>query len=378
MVTAQAPPRFFADPLPTNQAAAQKPANGVGNGQDVSRPTDLHFSETVKIKPVSDATLVARVGSEVILKSDVVALVANRMLGESDKPIPEEFREKIIENFLPAAIESKLIYADVVRSIPAEGLDGFRKQVKKGFDDDKEDGLPALIKKAKVKNREELEEKLQQLGSSIEAQKRLYIERTISRYWLSQAVKVEEPITHEQMLEYYHEHGTDFDNKARARWEQLTVRFSRHSDKQEAFRLIAQAGNQVIQGVSFAEVAKKYSEGSSAEKGGQCDWTNKGSLASEKLDAALFGLPVGQLSRIIEDDLGYHIIRVVQREDAYRTPFLKAQAEIKKNLTNERFEGRLKEYLAKIRKETMTWTAFDDKKEQQQNVANTPESNTRR
>lgn len=341
------------------------------------RATDLPFTVAAQLKPVSDATLLARVGGEVILTSDVLAALANRMLGESEEPIPEEYRDKIVENFLPSVVETKLIYADIVRSIPAEGLTGFTTQVKKNFDEDKEEGLPSLMAKAKVKTRPELEAKLQKLGSSIEAQRRLYVERTMSRYWLSQEIKVEEPITHEQMLSYYYDHGTEFDHEARAKWEQLTIRFSRHRDKQEAFQLIAQAGNQVQQGVPFGDVAKQISEGGTADQGGQRDWTTQGSLVSKNLDVALFGLPMGQLSPIIEDEQGFHIIRITEREDAYRTPFLQAQQEIKKTLTAERFNERVKEYLAKLKKETMVWTVYDNT-EKQQNLAEMPDDNTRR
>lgn len=360
-----------------NRSAEASPAAN-HNPHVTGRPTDFPFSATAKIKPVSDATLLARVGSEVILTSDVMAQVVFRMLGESEEQIPDEYREKVLENFLKLSIETKLIYADLARSIPEEGLAAFTKQIQKSFAEDEEEGLPSLMKKVKVKTRAELEEKLRTLGSSLEAQKRLYVERTISRYWLSQEVKMKEPVTHEQMLAYYREHGTDFDHQARARWEQLTIRFSRHANKQEAFGLIAQAGNQVQRGVPFAEVAKKLSEGSTAEEGGQRDWITQGSLASEKLDAALFGLPPGQLSRIIEDDRGLHIVRVLEREEAYRTPFLKAQAEIKKNLNNGQFSERVSEYLARIKKETMIWTVYDDKKEQQKNIAKTPGTKTRR
>ena len=66
-------------------------------------------------------------------------------------------------------------------------------------------------------------------------------------------------------------------------------------------------GNQVFAGAPFAEVAKAGSDGVTAAAGGQRDWTNKGSLACQELDRALFGLPVGQLSPIIEGPTGFHI-----------------------------------------------------------------------
>ena len=57
-----------------------------------------------------------------------------------------------------------------------------------------------------------------------------------------------------------------------------------------------------------------HSQDISATDGGVHSWTNKDSLVSEVLDEAIFTLPVGQLSQILEDKRGFHIVRVVERE----------------------------------------------------------------
>jgi parvulin-like peptidyl-prolyl isomerase len=89
--------------------------------------------------------------------------------------------------------------------------------------------------------------------------------------------------------------------------------------------------------VPFAEVARRGSHGLTAARGGQRDWTTKGSLKSAVVDEALFGLPVMRMSHILEDDDGFHIVRVIQRKDAFRTPFKDAQVEIRKQLKEEQF-----------------------------------------
>jgi parvulin-like peptidyl-prolyl isomerase len=318
------------------------------------------------------------VGNEVILAGDVLAQVAFGMLGQSEEPIPDELRDEVFQQVLGGLIDTKLIYADMVRAVPEEGLAQFRKQMAGNFNEDKEQGLPALMKRAKVKTRDELEKKLQIFGSSLEAQKRLYFEKMAARYWLTQEAKTNEPITHEEMLAYYYDHVADYEHKPRAKWEQVSIRFENHANKQEAYQLIAQAGNKIMQGLPFATVARQHSEGAFANEGGRRDWTDKGSLVSEKLDAVLFALPVGSLSRIIEDDKGFHIIRVVQRQEAYRTPFQETQEKIKETLMNERFRDRVGKYLDRLKKETMVWTVYDEQKESQQNVAETPGTNPRR
>ena len=67
-------------------------------------------------------------------------------------------------------------------------------------------------------------------------------------------------------------------------------------------------------GAPFPEIARSGSDGVTASDGGARDWTTQGSLVSKKLDEALFGLPVGELSPILEDEYGLHIVRVTERE----------------------------------------------------------------
>ena len=121
-------------------------------------------------------------------------------------------------------------------------------------------------------------------------------------------------------------------------------------------------GNEVLGGRPFAEVAKTRSEGPTAAVGGSFGWTGKGSLASKKLDEAIFSLPVGELSAIIEDGEAIHIVRVTKREEAGRTPFLEAQVEIRSKILDDRRRVAVDDYLGKLRARTPVWTVFDDAK----------------
>ena len=98
----------------------------------------------------------------------------------------------------------------------------------------------------------------------------------------------------------------------------------------------------------------------SAEDGGVHDWASKDSLRSVVLDKALFSLPVGALSQIIEDEDGLHIVRVIEREVAKRAPFTEVQSEIKKSLKDGGKENRQGDYLAKLREQTPVTTIFDE------------------
>ena len=138
------------------------------------------------------------------------------------------------------------------------------------------------------------------------------------------------------------------------------VRFDRHTSEDEAWRRLAELGNRILAGEPFENVAREASHGPTAAEGGNRDWTTAGSLVSEDLNRALLVLPPGVPSRILQEKRGLHIVRVLERDDAGWVPFLEAQVDIKKQIQQQREEGRGEEYLAELRERTPLWTIFDE------------------
>ena len=96
-------------------------------------------------------------------------------------------------------------------------------------------------------------------------------------------------------------------------------------------------------------MARRGSQSATAKNGGAYDWTTAGSLVSKEIDQAVFTLPVGRMSQVIESDRGFHIVRVIDRKEAGLTPFTEAQVDIRKKLKEESWIRQRKAYLDKIR-----------------------------
>jgi parvulin-like peptidyl-prolyl isomerase len=313
-----------------------------------------------ELKPCEGAQPLATVGEEWILAVEVLGMV-NQVLDPYKNKLSaaqlEEQKQLLIQQLLQDRIKTKLIYLDAKRTIPAENLPKVEAQIGDFFEKEE---LPAMLKRGKVGTRQELDAKLQAFGTSVDRQKRSFIEQALAQQWAREQMKGTGEVTHEQMLDYYQEHASEYEHQAQVRWEQLMVRFSDFPNRQEAWKALAQMGNQVLGGVPLAEVAKARSKGPTATSGGMRDWTRQGSLVSESLNQALFTLPIGQLSQILEDKQGLHIIRVVERKEAGRTPFLEAQTEIREKIKEERKRKKYDDYLARLRKQTPVWTIFDN------------------
>ena len=71
--------------------------------------------------------------------------------------------------------------------------------------------------------------------------------------------------------------------------------------------------NSLNSGVSFDELAWSYSP----ETGGELGWFPRGYLLFPAIEEAAFSLPVGVHSEIIQTDIGYHIIEVMEHADSY-------------------------------------------------------------
>jgi len=272
-------------------------------------------------------------------------------------------RELLIKRLLEQRIEIKAIYQDAKRKIPPEGLANVEERLAEQFEKVE---LPERIKRAKLASRRELEAKFQQLGTSLEREKRSFIERTLSQQWVQQQVKFDEEITHDEILAYYQDHLADFEFPARARWEQLTVGVPRYSDGSEAYAKLAQMGNELMQGRPMAEVLRAQSAGSLECRGGPQDWITRGRLnVSRPVEEAVFGLPVGQPSRIFRNGEVFMIVRVLEREEAKRTSLREAQVETRKKIGQLHRKSQLEAYTAQVKEQIPVWTVFDDPPEQQ-------------
>ena len=269
---------------------------------------------------------------------------------------------------LMAMIDTKLLYADCLRTVPPENQPNIEENLRQPFEKHE---MPKLMKMVQAKDRAELAEKLQEKGTSLDDLRRQFNERTIASQWLREKTPKPEQLTHEQMLDYYQQNLEEYEFPAQVRWEELMVRFDRMGgDRSKAWKEIAEMGNEVWQQVAqqpnmrgevFAKVAKARSHGVTANDGGVHEWTSRGALKWEKVDQALFGLEIGQMSNILESDLGFHIVRPLQRKDAGRRPFTEAQVDIRKALERDLEKDLIQNELAELRKQSRVWTIFDGK-----------------
>jgi parvulin-like peptidyl-prolyl isomerase len=294
----------------------------------------------------------AVVGTEPIFVADMM-LEINQTIEGFMPTAPAEIKLQqqplLIKRLLPKYIEQKLLLIDTIRQLPEEvDFEDIVDQAVKEFDNN---AMEKMMEGFGVTSTAEFDAVLRAQGSSLRKLRRSWSIDQLVRYFLAEKVKIDTDISHANMLEYYHEHIDEYEFPAKCRWQQVMVKYSTAGSKDKAQQKIVEIGNQIVYGASMEAVAKNHSDGFKASSGGIHDWTSQGSLVSKKLDEAIFTLPVGVLSDVIETSKGLHIVRVVERNKAGATPFLDAQVGIREKLEGQKRMAMMKKHIKKLRAE---------------------------
>ena len=109
--------------------------------------------------------------------------------------------------------------------------------------------------------------------------------------------------------------------------------------------------NRLKKGEEFSEMAKRYSEGSTAKEGGGLGTFERGQL-SKQLEDATFSLNKGGLTDVIQTKTGFEILKVVDRFQAGLQPLDKVRREIENEIYMKKMQPTLREYLAQLREES--------------------------
>ncbi len=121
-------------------------------------------------------------------------------------------------------------------------------------------------------------------------------------------------VSDEEIRRYYATNLEEFTQPEEVEIAQIFVEASEGMGKEEIDRArqkIEAALEELHNGKAFEEVAKKYSEAASAERGGRAGKLRRG-IAPPAIETAAFSLTPGHTSDIIESTHGFHIIKIIE------------------------------------------------------------------
>src|SRR5271165_7033339 len=154
----------------------------------------------------------------------------------------------------------------------------------------------------------------------------------------------------EEIQKYYDEHKAGF-----MRPEQVVLRSieinTAGKDEAEVAELKKKADTalkRIQDGEDFGEIAKRFSDGSTAKKGGYLGEYKRGELSKE-LEDTVFAMKKNSLTPVMETKQGFLIMQVLEHYDEGEQPLAKVANEIEGKLYNQHLEPALRDYLKTLR-----------------------------
>lgn len=371
-------PQFHTAPQPSTQVAgAGQPltmvsaqAVGPGTAAGVMHVPHSVHPPTQEEHQFDVGELIAVVGTDHVLAGDLSGFVepvieANRERipdQRTEDQVRKQLTRQVLKQYVVITALAQEFFREMAGNASPDEMAKMRQEVgRRAAQVFYEKQVPALMKNYEAKDLRELEQKLREKSMSLITMKNQFIKQAIASELERKYVPDKFEVSLDELWQYYQEHASQWHVPAKARWRQLTVRFDRHESRAEVERLIKDLGNQVyLGGAPFEAVARQSSEGYTASDGGVYDWTTKGSLRSTPLDEAIFSLPLQRLSQVIEDDIGMHIIEVLERVPEHEKSFEEAQAEIRQKISEQKREEAISELHRRILSRTPVWSKWPE------------------
>jgi peptidyl-prolyl cis-trans isomerase D len=124
--------------------------------------------------------------------------------------------------------------------------------------------------------------------------------------------------TQQEIQQYFNAHKSEYTVPEQARSRHILIKVAPGADAKTDAAAKAKADallKQIKAGANFAELAKKNSEDSSKDAGGELGFFKRGATVPE-FEKALFGQKIGD-TEIVKSQFGYHILQVEERQTAH-------------------------------------------------------------
>jgi peptidyl-prolyl cis-trans isomerase SurA len=328
----EAPPEAAPDPntpakkldIPTVKAATKPPSEG---------------------KVVEE--IIARVNNEIITKSEL-----DKARQESSEDAQQQCAGKCSPEQLQVATEDaqKFALRDLIdRSLLAQR----GKDMDINVEADLVKQLDQIRQQNKLKDMDDLEKAVTAQGINWEDFKSNLKNRLLTQEVIRREVGSHINITHDEEMKYYQDHQKDFIKPEQVALSAIEVK-TEGKQESEIPDLKAKAQklhDRIVDGESFDELAKRFSDGATAQQGGYLGVYKRGELSKE-LEDIVFKMNRNQITDVIETKQGFLILKVLEHYDEGEQPFDKVENEIQEQLYSQKMEPALREYLKTLREQS--------------------------
>ncbi len=158
-------------------------------------------------------------------------------------------------------------------------------------------------------------------------------------------------ISDEEVKNFYRKNKKIFTEHGKVRASHIVLLLPEDASAEkvsEVERKINSIMEKIRGGADFAEMARKYSQDGSAVNGGDLGWFVKGKMLPA-FERVAFSMEKGEVSSPIRTRFGYHIIKVVDREEPKATLFKDVAEGIRRKISVDASVLKRREWLERLR-----------------------------
>jgi len=213
--------------------------------------------------------------------------------------------------------------------------------------------LDDVRKDNKLASLEDLEKAVEGEGLSWEDYKNQIRNNLLTQEVIHREMSNRIVIGKDEVKKYYDEHQKDFVRPELVVLSEIFLSTEGRTPEEMGViqRKMEDYRNRVLKGEEFSELAKRYSEGSTAKEGGNLGTFERGQL-DKQLEPAVFALNRGGISDVIQTKTGFEVLKVVDHYQAGQQPLDKVENEIMNKLYLQKMQPTMRDYLAQLREES--------------------------
>jgi peptidyl-prolyl cis-trans isomerase SurA len=215
--------------------------------------------------------------------------------------------------------------------------------------------LDDIRKKNNLATLEDLETAVEKEGLNYEDYKDQIRRNLLMREVMERQIGSRIQVSQGDARKYYEAHKEEFKSAGMVRLGQILVSTDKRKPD-EAEKRANEALAELKAGQRFAEVAKKYSDGASADQGGDVGFMKEGTLAPD-IAAVVGKLDVNDFSNPIQTKYGYIILKVLERYSPGIPKFEEVEQRVEEVLYEQQMQPRYRDYLTQLRKESYIFIA---------------------
>ncbi len=213
--------------------------------------------------------------------------------------------------------------------------------------------LDEIRKQNNLGSMEELEKAVESQGLGWEDFKTQLRNTLLTQDVIRREVGSHISIPTEDVKKYYQDHQSDFNRPEQMVLAEIFLSTEGKSPEEMSSveKKAEDLRNRVVKGEDFNEIARHFSEGSTAKDGGQLGTFEHGQL-SKQLEDIVFKMDKGQMTDVIQTKTGFEVLRVEAHYQAGLQPLDKVENEIMNRIYSQKMQPTMRQYLAQLREQS--------------------------